>query len=105
MFLVSAAVGFLVLLNRLNVWAAITSPRNEVTLHHGHANHFYYTLRVLLNSVLCVVPIPLTGYFWGRFLTHNSSIDFNFAIGAGLQKAAISMFIIKFCIGFLHQKA
>ncbi len=99
-FLTSAAVGFLVFLNQLNVWTAITAPRNEVALHHGHTNHFYYTLRVLLNRVLCVVPIPLVGYFWGRFLTHNSSIDFNFAIGAGLQKAAISMFIIKFCIGF-----
>ncbi len=96
----SAAIGFLVLLNRLKIWTQSISPRNETELHRWHTDHFYYTLLTLLNRALCVASIPIAGYLWGNFLTHKSSIDFTYAIGAGLQKAAITMFIIKFCIAF-----
>ena len=104
LLLVSAAMGFLVLLNRLTLWTKNTSPRNETELHRWHTDHFYYTLRVLLNRILSVAPIPVAGYLWGSFLTHNSSIDFTFAIGTGLQKVAVSMFIITFCITFFSSE-
>ncbi len=100
LFLTSAAFGFLWLLNWLKIWTKSASPRHEIELYGWHADHFYYTLRVLLNQILCVAPISVIGYLWGYFLTQNSVIDFNFAIGAGLKNVAISMFIIKFCLAF-----
>jgi potassium efflux system protein len=100
LFLVIAALGFLVLLNHLKEATKPPIKINESELHRWHTDHFYFTLQALLYPILCVAPIPVAEYFLGSFLTHNSSIDFNFAIGAGLQKVAISLFIIAFCISF-----
>jgi potassium efflux system protein len=98
--LVSAAIGFLFLLMRLKKWTQNSSPHNETELHRWHTDHFYFTLQVLFNRILGVAPISVVGFLWGNFLTQNSSIDFNFSVGVGLQKMTVSMFIINFCLSF-----
>jgi uncharacterized membrane protein YqgA involved in biofilm formation len=52
-----------------------------------------------------VALMPVAGYLWGSFLTHNSSIDFTTSFGFGLQKAAISAFILQFCYAIFYPKA
>ena len=76
----------------------------EEELRHWHTNHFFYTLRVFFYRALFTLPIPATLYLLGRFLTENSSIDFTFSVGMGLQKVSISLFILLFCIAFFSNE-
>ena len=62
-----------------------------------HSDHFIYTLKMLIYRVLFTLPIPISGYLIGSFLTHSSTVDFNQAIGTGLQRASLSAFILQFC--------
>ncbi|MDD5227914.1 MAG: mechanosensitive ion channel [Methylococcales bacterium] len=95
-----AAIGLLLLLVRLKQWAIQHSKLSETELRQWHTDHFYYTLRALLYLVLLNLPIPIAAYLLGSLLTHSGDVDFNQAIGVGLQKAAISVFIWQFCYAF-----
>ncbi len=99
LFLVVTAIGFFVLLNRLKMWTKPPVKITETDLRRWHTDHFYFTLQVLLHRVLCVSTIPAVGFLLGHFLTH-SHFDFALAIGMGLQKVSISLFIIAFCLSF-----
>ena len=60
-------------------------------------DHFFHTLKALAYTLLLVIPIPLSGYYAGWFLTHNLHADnFSKAIGTGLQTAMISLFFLQF---------
>jgi potassium efflux system protein len=99
LFWVITAIGFFVLVNRLKTWVKPPVKITETDLRRWHTDHFYFTLQVLLHRVLCVVTIPAIGFSLGYFLT-SSHTDFTFAVGTGLKKAAISLFIIEFCLSF-----
>lgn len=88
-------------LMRLKRWLKEHSQLTELQLRSTtHTDHFLFTLRVLLYRVVQALQIPLALFLLGSFLTHFSFIDFNLAIGIGLQKLAVSLFIIDFCIRF-----
>ena len=87
------AIALFLWLIRLRKWMQQHLQLNESI----HTDHFYYTLKVLLYRVLFSLPIPTAVYLFGSFLTHGSAIDFSQAMGAGLQKAALSAFILQFC--------
>jgi potassium efflux system protein len=94
--LMPAIIGLFLLLVRLKHWTLQHAKLNETELRHWHTDHFYYTLRALLCLVLLTLPMPMTAYLLGILLTHNDEVDFNQAIGMGLQKAAISAFVWQF---------
>lgn len=100
-FLLSlAGISFFALI-RLRIWLKEHSQLTELQLRRTtHTDHFFFTLRVLLYRAVQAVQIPFALFLLGSFLTHFSFIDFNLAIGIGLQKLAISLFIIDFCIRF-----
>jgi len=60
-------------------------------------DHFYHTLKALAYTVLLILPIPLSCYYGGWFLTGNLQVDnFSKAIGTGLQSASIPLFFLQF---------
>lgn len=85
----------------LKSWLKEHSQLTELQLRCStHTDHFFFTLRVLLYRAAQALQIPLALFLLGNFLTHFSFIDFNLALGVGLQKVAVSLFIIDFCIRF-----
>ncbi len=94
------AMALIFVLVRLKSWTRQHSQRNQTELRHWHTDHFYYTLRVLAYRVLLTLPIPAAAFLFGTFLTYSSAVDFNQAIGTGLQKAALSAFLLQFFYAF-----
>lgn len=100
-FLLSMAGILFFTLLRLKSWLKEHSQLTELQLRRTtHTDHFFFTLRVLFYRALQAMQIPLALFLLGSFLTHFSFIDFNLALGVGLQKLSISLFIIDFCIRF-----
>ena len=99
--LLSMAGGIFFALLRLKIWLKQHSQLTELQLRRTtHTDHFFFTLRVLLYHVTQAGQIPLILFLLGSFLTHFSFVDFNLSVGCGLQKLAVSLFIIDFCLRF-----
>jgi potassium efflux system protein len=85
---------------QLKKWLSEHLQLVESQLRHSHTDHFFFTLRVLLNHVVQAALVPILLFFLGSFLTRFSFVDFNLAIGMGLQKLSLSLFILGFCLRF-----
>lgn len=60
-------------------------------------DNFYHTLKALAYTLLLILPLPLSCYYLGWFLTHNIQVDaISKAIGTGLQSASIPLFFLQF---------
>jgi len=94
--LFSVWIVFLWLLTRLKSWTRQHLQVTETELYHWHTAHFYSTLQAFFYQILFTLPIPITVYLFGIFLTKNSLTDFSLAIGTGLQKSAITLFMGQF---------
>ncbi len=93
----SSVIGFLFFLIRLKNWASNRLKINATELNHWRNVHFYSTLQALIYQVLFILPAPIIVYLFGLFFTISRSTDFTFALGSGLQSAAISLFVWQFC--------
>lgn len=94
---------FLSLVRVIN-WLRQHAQLSETQLRQNHIDHFLFTLRVLLYRTLKAAQLPLISFSWGYFLTQFSSSDFSFAIGSGLKKMAVSLFILTFCVHFFSNE-
>jgi potassium efflux system protein len=92
----SMSIAFLWLLMRLKSWTRQHLQVTETELHHWHTAHFYSTLQAFFYQILFTLPIPIIVYLFGIFLTKNSSTDFTLALGTGLQKSSITLFMGQF---------
>jgi potassium efflux system protein len=97
---------FLTLLAILNISVLILTKNKAkqrlklISLKVGkiYSDRFYYTLEVLLYSMIRVAPAPLTIAYLGWFLNNSaSSSRFTQAIGSGLGQLALSWFLFQFC--------
>lgn len=62
-----------------------------------YTDNFNYTLKALAFTVILVLPLPALLYLIGWFLSATPQVtNFSKAIGAGLQGAALPLFIIQF---------
>lgn len=98
------AIGFWLLLIRARNWSQQNLQLNETELRNWHTDHFYFTLRVLLNRVLVTLVIPSAVFLFGNFLSRNSVFDFPMSFGIGLTKAAISAFMLQFCYAMFSKE-
>ncbi|MDD5215257.1 MAG: mechanosensitive ion channel [Methylococcales bacterium] len=97
------AIGFWLLLIRARNWSQQNLQLNETELRNWHTDHFYFTLRVLLNRILVTLVMPSALFLLGSFLS-RSVFDFTMSFGIGLTKAAISAFMLQFCYAMFSKE-
>lgn len=62
-----------------------------------YTDNFNYSLKALAYTFILVMPLPILLYLVGWFLSANpQAADFSQSVGAGLQGAALPLFIIQF---------
>jgi potassium-dependent mechanosensitive channel len=62
-----------------------------------YTDNFYYTLKALAYTLILVLPLSVFVYLLGWFLSGNShGADFSKAVGVGLQRTAIPLFVLQF---------
>jgi potassium-dependent mechanosensitive channel len=78
-------------------WAKRQLVTIAVKIEKIYTDNFYYTLKALAYTLILVLPLPVFVYFLGWFLGGNShGADFSKAVGVGLQRTAIPLFVLQF---------
>ena len=91
-----ATLIFLAILLQCNRWIIKHLQVKQCDLQQWHPDHFAFTLRTIFFRTLLILPIPASSYLLGLGCINGSDVDFNQAIGAGLEKAAMSLLMLQF---------
>jgi len=69
----------------------------SVNVEKIYTDNFKYTLQALAYTLILALPIPLTCYYLGWYLSSNIHVaDFTRAIGKGLQSASKALLFLQF---------